>query len=68
MGLLDKRAADWTARDALGVWSATWIIDLLKIALIVPLFFTKSRPARTSAEIEQARREYARKLGRGFTD
>ena len=64
MGLLDKRAADWTARDATNVWAWTGIIDLLKILLVFPLFFRSVRPKRTQAEIKQGMDEYGAKLRR----
>ncbi len=56
MGLMDKRAGDWTARDIVGAWSLTWILDLLKILLVLPFFFRKSsRMARD--EILRAQRD-----------
>ena len=60
MGLLDKRAADLTPRDAVEVWSWTGIWDLIQILLVVPLFFRKSQPTPTIAELEEANRQCRR--------
>jgi hypothetical protein len=57
MGLLDKKAADWTARDALHVWVLTGILDIFKILTVIPLFFRPKKATRTKEEILQAQRD-----------
>lgn len=57
MGLLDKRAADWTARDVVNAWTLTGILDLFKILLVLPFFFRRKRTHRTAEEILQAQKD-----------
>lgn len=65
MGLLDKRAGDWTARDVVSVWSMTWIVDLFKVLLVFPLFFSRpSAPPRSQKEIQQGMKDYGKRLRR----
>lgn len=62
MGLMDKRAADWTARDALTVWTWTGIFDLFSLLLVIPFLLTrmKKKPRRTREEILEAQRDSQR--------